>query len=92
MCEQKGSGKGLWIIQELADKSCDHGVGKRVGATWSSAVCSMFSSLVHHNSQHHHTQQHHKIHGLVRVPNATDPGYVLSYHAHSNLSKNCRLH
>lgn len=76
MCEQKGSGKGLWTVQEREDKSCDHGAGRRVGATWYSTVCSMFSSPVHHNSQHHHTQQHHKIHGLVQVPSATDPGYV----------------
>lgn len=74
------------------DKSCDHEGGRRVGATWSSAVCSMFRSPVHHNSQHHHTQQHRKIHGPVQVPSATDPGYVLSYHAPCNLSKNSRLH
>lgn len=91
MCEQKGSRKGLWIVQEPVDKSCEHGRGRGVGVTWPGTVCGMLSSPVQHNSPHHHTQQHQKIHGLVQIPSATDTGYVLSYHAQCNLSESCRL-
>lgn len=91
MCEQKGSRKALWIVQEPVDKSCEHGRGRGVGVTWPGTVCSMLSSPVQHNSQRHHTQQHPKIHGLVQIPSATDTGYVLSYRAQRNLSESCRL-
>lgn len=77
---------------ECGDKSCDHGGGRRVGTTCPGTVCSMSSSPVHHNSRYHHTQQHYKIHGLVQVPSATEPGYVLSYHIQCNPSANSRIH
>lgn len=51
MCEQKGSRKGLWIVQETLDKLCERGRDGRVGSPYPSTVCNMFDP-VQHNSQH----------------------------------------